>query len=343
MGSLERAEAVETIPHAHDIPGPRSDEPPVPQHHSRIGTITTPTCGTVSRYGRGVFDSSQLAAYLNRVGIKAPRRPTLHALRRVHRAHIDAMPYENLDVQLGRPIRLDTDSLFAKLVEGGRGGYCYENNGVLAHALEAMGFDVRRVLGGVRRELDGDDAWWNHMPLVVRFGNGSEYLADAGIGTGFRDPLPIRSGNYRVGAFNYSLWSLGSDEWRCAIDPRVANLTFDFALPARRAEEFAARCTELATSPESPFVKTLTVQNASESEMRVLRARTLTVFDPELPEGKTVRVLTDLADFAALLRGRFNLTLADTDIQALWTKACDQHDRKIAEDAAADQASNTSA
>jgi N-hydroxyarylamine O-acetyltransferase len=286
-----------------------------------------------------VFDSSQLAAYLKRVGIRAPRRPTLHALRRIHRAHIDAMPYENLDIQLGRPIRLDADSLFAKLVESGRGGYCYEHNGTLAHALEAMGFDVRRVLGGVARETEGDGNWWNHMPLVVRFPNGDKYLADAGIGTGFRDPLPIRNGSYRVGPFNFGVWSLGDNEWRCSIDPRVTNLTFDFTLDRREVAEFEPKCAELSTSPESPFVKTLTVQNPGETDIWVLRARTLTVHDPKLPEGKSARTVEDPADFAALLRGRFNLTLSDAEIQTLWAKALEQHDRKLAEDAAAKQAS----
>lgn len=290
-----------------------------------------------------MFDSSQLSAYLKRVGINAPRRPTLHALRRVHRAHVAAMPYENLDIQLGRPIRLDVDSLFAKLVLGGRGGYCYEHNGTLAHALEAMGFDVRRVLGGVARETEGDGNWWNHMPLVVRFANGDKYLADAGIGTGFRDPLPIRNGSYRVGPFNFGIWSIGDDEWRCSIDPRVTNLTFDFTLDRREAVEFEPKCTELSTSPESPFVKTLTVQTPGETDIWVLRARTLTVYDPKLPEGKTVQTVADPADFAALLRGRFNLTLGNPDIQALWAKAVDQHERKLAEDAAADQGSKTSA
>lgn len=286
-----------------------------------------------------MFDSSQLAAYLKRIGISAPRRPTLHALRRVHRAHLDAMPYENLDIQLGRPIRLDAASLFTKLVAGGRGGYCYEHNGVMAHALEAMGFDVRRVLGGVRREVEGDGNWWNHMPLVVRLADGDEYLADAGIGTGFRDPLPVREGSYRVGSFYYSLWSIGNGEWRCSIDPRVANLTFDFTLEGRRPEEFAAKCEELSTSPESPFVKTMTVQRPRENDMWGLRARTLTVYDPTLPEGKTSRVLSDQADFADLLRGNFNLTLSEAEIHTLWTKAVDQHERKLAEDAAANQAS----
>jgi N-hydroxyarylamine O-acetyltransferase len=290
-----------------------------------------------------VFDSSQLTAYLKRVGIWAPRRPTLHALRRIHRAHIDAIPYENLDIQLGRPIRLDTESLFTKLVEGGRGGYCYEHNGTLAHALEAMGFDVRRVLGGVARETEGEGNWWNHMPLVVRFPGGDEYLADAGIGTGFRDPLPIRSGSYRVGPFNFGIWSLGEGEWRCSIDPRVTNLTFDFTLDRREVAEFESKCTELSTSPESPFVKTLTVQNPGETDIWVLRARTLTVYDPKLPEGKAVRIVADADDFAALLRGRFNLTLDESEIGTLWTLAEEQHERKLAEDAAADQASKTSA
>jgi len=249
------------------------------------------------------------------------------------------MPYENLDIQLGRPIRLDEDALFAKLVEGGRGGYCYEQNSVLAHALEGLGFDVRRVLGGVAREIEGDKNWWNHMPLVVRLPGGDEWLADAGMGTGFRDPLPIRNGSYRVGAFNFGVWHLGEDLWRCSIDPRIANLTFDFALPERQIGEFEERCRELSTSPESPFVKTLTVQNAGETEMTVLRARTLTVYDPKLPEGKSVRIVPNAENFAALLRDGFNLTLDDTDLQTLWAKAEEQHERKLAEEAAASRAS----
>lgn len=282
-----------------------------------------------------MFDSSQLAAYLKRVGLTAPRRPTLHALRRIHRAHVGAIPYENLDIQLGRPIRLDTDSLFAKLVDGGRGGYCYEHNGTLAHALEAMGFDVRRVLGGVARETEGEGNWWNHMPLIVRFPNGDEYLADSGIGTGFRDPLPIRNGSYRIGAFNFGVWELGEGEWRCSIDPRVTNLTFDFTLPARDVTEFEAKCTELSTAPDSPFVKTLTVQSPGENDIWVLRARTLTVYDPKLPDGKSVKVIDDPTEFAAHLRGRFNLTLSHAEIEALWAKAVEQHDRRLVEDAKA--------
>ncbi|NUQ87500.1 MAG: acetyltransferase, partial [Glycomyces artemisiae] len=115
-----------------------------------------------------------------------------------------------------------------------------------------------------------------------------------------------------------------------------SNLTFDFRLPARRPEEFADRCRELSTSPESPFVKTLTVQNPREDDMWVLRARTLTVYDPRQPDFKTVRVVEDADAFATLLRGRFNLTLADDEVAALWAKAAAQHEQKLAEDAKAE-------
>lgn len=279
-----------------------------------------------------MFDSARLAAYLRRIGISAPRRPTLHALRRIHRAHIDAIPYENLDIQLSRPVRLDEDSLYAKLVEGGRGGYCFEQNGTLAHALEAMGFDVRRVLGAVGREAEGDGNWWNHMPLVVRLASGDEYLVDTGLGTAFRDPMPIKVGNYRVGAFNYGLWRIEDGLWRCSFDARVANQTFDFSLRARAIEEFAEKCRELATSPDSPFVKTLTVQRSGEARMTVLRARTFTVYDPSLPDDKEARTVERAEDFAEILTGHFGLNLADEEVSALWAKAKDQHERRLAED-----------
>ena len=279
-----------------------------------------------------MFTTSQLDAYLKRIGLPRPKRPTLEALVRVHRAHIDTFPYENLDIQLGRPIRLEDDALFAKLVERGRGGFCYEQNNVLAKALETLGFDVRRVLGGVARETEGDGNWFNHMPLIVRIGGG-EYVADAGLGTGFRDPLPLRTGSHRVGPFNFGMWELEDDLWRCTIDPRLSDLSFDFRLGAMRVGDFAEKCESLSTSPESPFVKTLTVQNPIEDATFILRARTLTIIDTDLTDGKIMRIVADLDRFADLLVGRFGLTLDDDELELLWDKASEQHERKLAEDA----------
>jgi N-hydroxyarylamine O-acetyltransferase len=273
-----------------------------------------------------VFSSSQLDAYLDRIGLARPRRPTADALVRIHRAHVDTFPYENLDIQLGRPIRLDETALFEKLVLGGRGGFCFEQNGLLALALEAMGFTVRRLCGGVGHEHRGEEAWFNHLPLLVTLREG-RYLADAGIGVGFRDPLPFQQGSHRVGPFNYGLWNVEGDLWRCTVDPRVENLSFDFGLDEHELGDFAAKCAELETSPESGFVHTLSVQQPRADHVLVLRARTVTVFDPKLAEGRSKRMLADEAEFADLLAAEFGLSLPAPDLAALWERACAQHQR----------------
>lgn len=287
---------------------------------------------TTARYRRGVFTSVQLDAYLERIGLRTPRRPSLRALTAIHRAHLEAIPYESLDIHLGRPIRLERDALFDKLVARRRGGFCYEQNGVLAHALEALGFEVVRLRGAVDRSTRGDKEWFNHMPLLVRLRQG-DFLADTGLGVGFSDPLPLAEGGLRIGSFNFSLRRLDDRLWRCAIDPSVQDLTFDFDLSPRRVEEFAPKCRELQTSPESGFVKTMTVQRPGPDRMTVLRARTLFVYDPSLPDGKTTETVADRDRFASLLTGEFGLNLSGDEIGVLWESAGEQHERHLAEQA----------
>ena len=89
--------------------------------------------------------SFDLDAYLAR--IRLPARPTLDdlGLAAVQRAHRLAIPFENLDIRLGRGIRIDSESVFAKLVTAKRGGYCFEQNRLFADALTALGFTVAAV------------------------------------------------------------------------------------------------------------------------------------------------------------------------------------------------------
>lgn len=81
-----------------------------------------------------------LERYLHRIGLAAPLAPDLATLRAVVAAHTRAIPFENLDPWTGRDVPLDDDALAAKLVDGGRGGYCFEQNAVLRRALHALGF-----------------------------------------------------------------------------------------------------------------------------------------------------------------------------------------------------------
>src|SRR6266545_5736889 len=91
-----------------------------------------------------------LAAYCTRIGYDGALAPTRVVLEALHLAHATSIPFENLDVVLGRPIRLDLASLQAKVVAGGRGGYCFEHNTLFAAALEVAGFDVHRLAARVR-------------------------------------------------------------------------------------------------------------------------------------------------------------------------------------------------
>lgn len=86
--------------------------------------------------------SEQVTAYLKPLGIHTRSPPTLAFLTKLHLARLHSIPFENLDIHLGRRIKLDLPSLYAKIVEGRHGGYCYELNGLFAALLRALEFDV---------------------------------------------------------------------------------------------------------------------------------------------------------------------------------------------------------
>jgi N-hydroxyarylamine O-acetyltransferase len=123
-----------------------------------------------------------LDAYLDRIGYSGSRAPTLDTLEALHLLHPAAIPFENLNPLVGWPVALDVDSLQAKMVAGRRGGWCFEQNTLFRHALEAMGFSVSslaaRVLWNAPKDSVGPRS---HMLLRVDLG-GLAYIADVGFG-----------------------------------------------------------------------------------------------------------------------------------------------------------------
>lgn len=130
-------------------------------------------------------------AYLNRIGHTGPAEPTEETLRALHRSHLAAIPFENLDIILGRGVAVDLESVQAKLVRGGRGGYCFEHGQLFAAALERTGFRVERLLARVSRP--GPALPRTHLTLRVsapdRLG---VWLADVGFGSSPPGPLALR-------------------------------------------------------------------------------------------------------------------------------------------------------
>jgi N-hydroxyarylamine O-acetyltransferase len=243
-----------------------------------------------------------LDSYLARIGYEGPTRPTFETLGGLLAAHMNAIHFENIDVLLGRPIRLDLESLQRKLVRDRRGGYCFEQATLFDAALRAIGFTTTLRTARVTLVLARDAAPRGHMIVMVDLPEGV-FVADPGLGgLGCRSPIPldgrpasdgdetnwiesdgrrrtlkVASGDRRVDA-----WTCGLDDdnW---VDFEVANHWF-------------------STHPASPMTQRLMLR-------AMVPGGRLTVMNREVTmrrdgEAKTSR-LEDRAALRHLLRERF--------------------------------------
>ena len=131
-------------------------------------------------------------AYLHRIGYTGPITPTLETLRSIHRAHLETVPFENLDISLGCPIVLDEDAFVRKIVEENRGGFCYELNGALAALLREMGFRVTLLSARAALKDGSPGPEFDHLALRVDLND--PWLVDVGFGECFLEPLLLKPG-----------------------------------------------------------------------------------------------------------------------------------------------------
>lgn len=136
--------------------------------------------------------SFDLPGYLER--IRLPARPTLdqYGLQAVQLAHRLAIPFENLDIPLGRGVAIDGDAVFAKLVTARRGGYCFEQDRLFRDALTALGFAVRPLLARVWLGATEVPPLTHTLSLVSL--DGVEWIVDAGFGGSYSPPMPLVDG-----------------------------------------------------------------------------------------------------------------------------------------------------
>ncbi len=260
-------------------------------------------------------EASRRSAYLRRLGFDRPPPVDTDGLRALHLAHLRTFPFENLDIHLGRPILLDGEAILAKLLDQGRGGYCYELNSAFGSLLASLGFEVDLLEARVYGGEGGDEIGirFDHACLLVRFGGavGGGHLADVGFGSCFWEPIRFSAGLDQVDPTGiYRLVDRG-DDW---LDlERDGERQYRLSPTARALADFADGNHHQQHSPSSPFTRNTVCSLATERGRVTVRGLQLieTVGDDrtetELTAGRLGLVLAD----------RFGIVLPDTELARL--------------------------
>jgi N-hydroxyarylamine O-acetyltransferase len=250
-----------------------------------------------------------LPDYLRRIGLDAAPPVTAEGLAALHRAHAGAIPFENLDILLGRAIRLDLPSLEAKLVASRRGGYCFEQNTLFAAALADLGFHVTPLAARVR--LGGrTDAPRTHMLLAVRAGERT-WLCDVGFGGGGPwEPLPIEpAGEVAQGLWRFRVVADGGERVLQNRGPSGWRDLYGFTLEPQLPSDYAVANHYTSTHPDSSFTKIPVAQRTSATGALALRGSVLQTLRPGAAPIEAPA--PDADALVALLRERFGLDFPD--------------------------------
>jgi N-hydroxyarylamine O-acetyltransferase len=255
-------------------------------------------------------------AYLRRINYPGEQAPSAATLRELHRVHLLAVPFENLDIHLSRPILLDQDALFDKIITRRRGGFCYELNGLFALLLRELGFEVTLLAAGVARADGGFGPEFDHLTLLVRVPaepttrnlQSEMWLADVGFGDSFRAPLRFveaveqeQDGRaYRLDrdGEHYTLMQRDAEGWQ----PQ-----YRFTLQPHAQAEYTEMCHYHQTSPASSFTRKRVCTLARPDGRITLSDRTLIV---TARGERSEQVLPDEPAFQAALREHFGVDLA---------------------------------
>ncbi|MFI8235619.1 arylamine N-acetyltransferase [Streptomyces sp. NPDC085900] len=272
----------------------------------------------------GKFD---LDVYLRKIGWEGEPGADPGTLRGVHLAHLRGIPFENLDALRRVAPSLEIGDLVAKLVDGPRGGYCYEHNTLFAAALEALGFGVTRLAARVVVGADRIESRpRTHMALLVEVpGQPGPYLADVGFGAigALLEPVPLVAGTEFEGAGRrhrlvtvehpgpLELWVLqayGEERVGVASDgPWQAQ--YAFTLEPFEHADFEVVNWHIGTNPRSPFTQRLYVQSVSAERHLLLHGRVLT--ETRADGAVSERELTDESEARRLLEAEFGIVVPD--------------------------------
>jgi N-hydroxyarylamine O-acetyltransferase len=252
-----------------------------------------------------------LESYFTRIGYDGPRVATLETLRAIQLLHPQAIAFENLNPLLALPVRLDVESLQQKLVRSRRGGYCFEHNGLLFHALRALGFRVSGLAGRVVWNQPDPSVMTprSHMVLKVELEEGT-YIADVGFGMSPTAPLRLVPDiaqatpheSFRL-LQNDGLYTL-----QCNLKGQWTSF-YLFDLQEQAPVDYQVANHYVSTWPTSHFVTSLIAARATADGRCGLRNNRLSVH--RMNGESEQRVLTSAAEVSAVLEDLFGVVVPD--------------------------------
>ena len=266
-----------------------------------------------------------VAAYLAALGYDDRPGVSIRELTELHRRHLATIPYENLEIMLGRPPSvLPVDSL-ARVARVGRAGYCFHQNGVLEAVLTELGYDVSRRAGHVW--TTEDDRWsgnLNHLVLVVSGlptveNPGGEWWPDAGLGDAIAEPLPLLVGDYEQGGFRYEITEVRDDGWSFRAARQGSFVGLETSPPPSLADIDACH-RSLSTPPDGRFARVLVVQRRMADRVDVVRG---CLVHTVTPGGQTETELTTYDEWRGALADGCGLSLVGTgenELRALFDR-----------------------
>lgn len=251
-----------------------------------------------------------IAAYLQRIGYLKPVKRDVQTLHELQHAHMLAVPFENLDIGWKRPIRLDSVSLWNKIILQRRGGFCYELNGLFAELLRSIGYDVTYLNARVFNNKGQLGIDFDHLALLVKTsGSPARWLTDVGFGDSFHLPLNFDERQEQPQGFrSYRIEesSEGYITWQKDYDGTWERQYFFDLKPHKFPEEYESACLYHQTSPRSSFTRGSIISLATHDGRVSLEDKRLIITSNKR---RTEQTVGDQLEYQALLKLYFDITL----------------------------------
>lgn len=252
----------------------------------------------------------EINAYLERISYESFVKPDIQTLYGLHHAHMLTVPFENLDIGLKRPIHLNEQVIWDKIIINQRGGFCYELNGLFTWMLKQIGFDVTYLNARVFNR-DGElGIHFDHLALLVQIPDQStRWLADVGFGDSFTEPLRFEvegEQRQRLRAYKLEETPDGYVVWQKSYDGMWERQYFFDLKSHSFPKEYEAACQYHQTSPKSSFTRGSIISKATPDGRVTLENKRLIV---TTNGKKTERTVTTDKEYQLLLKEYFGVEL----------------------------------